>query len=183
MAKSLLTCACVFSLSALTAMAQENKANLPLAGGKLELTAPANWERVQPRTRIVEHEFAVPAAEGDAAGGRLTVMAAGGGVDANLKRWYDQFTQPDGTSTEKRAKLTKKNLAGQEIHLVDIWGTFRDQRGPMAPAVERPKYRLLGAIIATRSMGDYFIKLTGPERTIAENEQAFLEMIESLQGK
>jgi hypothetical protein len=42
---------------------------------------------------------------------------------------------------------------------------------------------MLGAIIATRSLGDYFIKLTGPERTIAENEKAFLDMIESLRSK
>jgi hypothetical protein len=182
-ARALFVFASLCCLFIATAPAQENASKVPLAGGKLELQAPATWVRVQPRTRIVEHEFSVPATKGDAEGGRLTVMAAGGGVDANLKRWYDQFTQPDGASTEKRAKLATKKLAGEDVHLVDISGTFRDQRGPMAPAVERPKYRMLGAIIATRSLGDYFIKLTGPERTIAENEKGFRDMIEGLKSK
>src|SRR5450432_3402808 len=48
---------------------------------------------------MVEHEFAIPASKGDSADGRLTVMAAGGGIDANIDRWYGQFTQPDGAST------------------------------------------------------------------------------------
>lgn len=168
---------------ATAARAQDDPAKMPLAGGKLQLTAPADWVRKQPRTRIVEHEFAIPAAEGDSADGRLTVMGAGGGVKANIERWYGQFTQPDGGSTEKRAKVKKTRAAGQDIHLVDIAGTFRDQRGPVAPVVERPKYRMLAAIIETKSLGDYFIKLYGPEKTVAENEKAFLKMIEALEQK
>ncbi|MEX0677284.1 MAG: hypothetical protein WD063_09425 [Pirellulales bacterium] len=165
------------------ALAQENPARMKLAGGKLELVAPANWVRKQPQSRIIEYEFAIPASTGDPADGRLTVMAASGGIDANIKRWYGQFTQPDGAGTEKRAKVKKTQTAGQDVHLVDISGTFQDQRGPAAPAVERPKYRMLGAIIATQSAGDYFVKFYGPEKTVADNEKAFLEMIDNLEPK
>jgi hypothetical protein len=168
---------------AVAACAQENPAKMALADGKIELTAPATWVRKQPQTRIVEHEFAIPAVTGDAADGRLTVMGAGGGVEANIARWYDQFTQPDGGSTKERAKVKKLQAGGQSVHLVDISGTFRDQRGPAAPAVERPKYRMLAAIIQTKGQGDYFIKLYGPEKTVAENEKAFVKMIEGLEQK
>jgi len=165
------------------AAAQEDPAKMKLAGGKLEMTAPAKWQRKQPRTRIVEHEFAIGASKGDSADGRLTVMGAGGGVQANIDRWFGQFTQPDGGSTRERAKVKKTQVGGQDIHLVDISGTFRDQRGPVAPAVERPKYRMLAAIIETKSAGDYFIKFYGPQQTVADNEKAFLEMIDSLEQK
>jgi hypothetical protein len=168
---------------AAAAAAQENPAKMALAGGKLQLTAPAAWVRQQPKTRIVEHEFAVPASEGDETDGRLTVMGAGGGIDANIDRWFAQFTQPDGGNTAKRAKVKKTQVAGQDVHLVDVSGTFRDQRGPVAPVVERPKYRMLAAIIETDSLGDYFIKFYGPEKTVAENEKAFLTMIEGLEQK
>jgi hypothetical protein len=163
------------------AAAQENPAKVTFAGGKLQLTAPATWTRKQPQ--FVEHEFAVPASKGDPADGRMTLMSAGGGVDANIERWFGQFTQPDGGSTKQRAKVKKTKVAGQDVHLVDIAGTFRDQRGPVAPAVERPKYRMLAAIIETKSAGDIFIKFYGPEKTVAENEKAFINMIESLQQK
>ena len=169
--------------SATVALAQDDAAALQLAGGKLEMTAPAQWMRKQPQTRIVDFEFAIPAVKGDAADGRLTVMGAGGGIAANIDRWYAQFTQPDGGGTKERAKVKKIQVAGQDVHLVDISGTFKDQRGPMAPVVERPKYRMLGAIIETKSLGDYFIKFYGPERTVTENEKAFLNMIDSLKQK
>ena len=177
------TCLLLGLVSASFALAQENPAKMKLAGGKFELTAPAKWLRKQPKTRIVQHEFAIPASKGDPADGRLTVMGAGGGVQANIERWYGQFTQPDGASTKERAKVKKIQVSGQDVHLVDISGTFRDQRGPVAPVVERPRYRMLAAIIETQSLGDYFIKFYGPQRTVTDNEKAFLKMIDSLQRK
>ena len=154
-----------------------------LAGGKAAIEAPADWTRKQPQTPIVEHEFAVPASEGDKTDGRVTVMGAGGGIEANIDRWYGQFTQPDGGSTRDRAKVKKIKVAGEEVHLVDMSGTFKDQRGPVAPAVERPKYRMLAAIIAAGPQGNYFVKFYGPQQTVADHEKAFLTMIEGLEHK
>ena len=163
--------------------AQENPAEIGFARGRLSLTAPESWQRKKPRTRIVEHEFAIPAADGDKTDGRMTLMGAGGGVEANIDRWYGQFTQPDGGSTREQAKVKKTKIAGQDVHLVDISGTYRDQRGPLNPAVERPKYRMLAAIIDTDSLGTYYIKFYGPQRTVDKNEKAFGAMIEGLKAK
>jgi hypothetical protein len=182
MTRTVLLVGCLISAWNVAAHAQQDPARLSLAGGKLELAAPGTWVRQQPRTRIVEHEFAIPASEGDKADGRLTVMSAGGGVEANIDRWYGQFTQPDGGSTKEQAKIKKIEVAGHEVYLVDIAGTFKDQRGPVAPVVERPKYRMLGAIIPSKA-GDQYIKFYGPEKTVADNEQAFVKMIEGMQQK
>lgn len=154
-----------------------------LAEGKLELAAPGAWTQKRPAVSIIEHEFAIPAAKGDTADGRLTVMGAGGSVEANIDRWYAQFSLPDGGNPRDKAKVKKLEVAGQQVHLVDISGTFKDQRGPNAPAVERPNYRMLGAIIVTKGLGNYFLKFYGPDRTVADNEKAFLGMIESLKQK
>src|SRR5690606_125283 len=143
-----LACFCVMLVAASVAGAQERPDKVDVAGGKLTMTAPDTWVRKQPSVRIIEHEFNVPPAEGDSAAGRVTVMGAGGGVQANVERWLAQFSRPGGGKLD--AKQEKLDVAGQEVTLVDISGTFKDQRGPMAPAVERPKYRMLGAIIATK---------------------------------
>lgn len=156
---------------------------IAIADGKLHLKAPAAWVRKQPASAIVEHEFTVPTSEGDSGTGRVTVMGAGGGVEANTDRWFGQFSQPDGGSTKQRAKTKKLKVAGQDVHLVDVSGTFKDQRGPFAPAVERKKYRMLAAIIESPGQGSTFIKFTGPERTVADHEKAFVEMIEGMQAK
>ncbi|MEX2113296.1 MAG: hypothetical protein WD845_08930 [Pirellulales bacterium] len=166
-----------------SAVAQENPGRMELAGGKLRLLAPEDWQRKQPRTSIVEYEFTVPAAQGDTTDGRLTVMSAGGGIDANIDRWYGQFTQPDGGSTRERAKIKKLNVGGEDVHLVDLSGTYKDQAGPLAPATERPKYRMLAAIIPSKGAGTYYLKFYGPERTVTAQEKAFVSMIEGLERK
>ncbi len=156
---------------------------IALADGKITLQAPKGWERQKPRTNIVDYEFAAPAVEGDKTAGRVTVMGAGGSVEANINRWIGQFSQADGTATRERAVIEKGKVDGQEVHLVDIAGTFKDQRGPFAPATIREDYRMMGAIIVTEKLGQYFVKLYGPKKTIAANEKAFKEMIESLKVK
>jgi len=154
-----------------------------VADGQLKFTAVEGWSPTKPGSNIIEHEFSVPASEGDAAAGRVTVMGAGGSIDANIDRWYTQFTQPDGSSTREKAKVKKITVDGEDVHVVDIAGTFKDQRGPFAPAVEREKYRMLAAIVVTKKLGNYFIKFYGPERTVADNEGNFNKLIESLEHK
>jgi hypothetical protein len=44
---------------------------------------------------------------------------------------------------------------------------------------DRPNYRLLGAIVQTRDTG-YFIKMTGPERTMQAARDGFDQLIASI---
>lgn len=149
---------------------------IPL-GGKLEFTPPEEWSRQQPRSSMVETEFAIEAVEGDKDRGRATVMSAQGTIDANIERWQDQFSE------RPEPKVEKIEAAGKEITVVDLAGTYKDQPGPFAPAVERPGYRMLAAIIPTDDHGNYFIKFYGPEKTVAANEQAFRQLIASIKSR
>ena len=142
---------------------------------------PDAWVKKEPRSRIVEHEFAVPAVEGDKTDGRVTMMGAGGSVTANIDRWIGQFAQPDSSDTKQRAKVTRKDIDDMEVHVVDISGTYKDRpRGPFGPAVDQPGYRMLGAVIVTKDRGSYFVKLYGPANTVASGQKAFHTMLDSL---
>jgi hypothetical protein len=186
--------ACLMAAAALTAnvaivasaQAQEkSEKQLPktfVIADAYKLTAPEGWVSKQPRTKIVEHEFAVPAVKGDELDGRVTVMGAAGSIDANIERWHKQFTQPDGSATKDKAKVEKKKVAGQEIIVVDIAGNYMDSPGPQAPGVERKDYRMLAAIVQTKN-GNVFIKFYGPQKTVAENAAGFTKMLDSLQSK
>jgi hypothetical protein len=157
------------------AASEEKKPHPVVLGeGAIQLTAPAAWQSKQPATRIVDFEFAIPASAEDEADGRLTIMGAGGSVEQNIERWNGQFAR----QTKSSAKQVK--VAGVDVHLVDISGVYKDSKGPFAPVELREDYRMLGAIIATEKLGKYFLKLYGPAKTIADNEQAFLAMVESL---
>lgn len=152
-------------------------------GEKYELTAPANWIVKQPKSNIIEFEFEVPVAEGDEIPGRVTVMGAGGGIDANVDRWKGQFKAP--AEGEVKAERKDLEIAGQPVHIVDIKGTYMDKPGPFVPGpgTERPDYRMLGAIITTKDAGQYFVKLYGPAKTIGAAEPSFKKMIEGMQAK
>src|SRR5437762_13686210 len=91
-------------LCSITATAQDKSSGntFAIGEGKLTLTAPANWTKKEPASRIVEAEFAVPPAKGDAAPGRLTAMGAGGSVQSNIDRGVDQFVGPGGAATNPR---------------------------------------------------------------------------------
>lgn len=163
---------------------------MAIADGRFELTVPDNWERKPPKSNIVEYEFEVPASTGDAGPARVTVMGAGGSVEDNINRWYGQFRQPDEADTSKTAKVEQKKVAGQEVTVVDVSGTYLDKPGgPFAggKTVERENYRMLAAIVETtkngKKTGNYFIKLIGPKQTIADNKKAFDKMIESLKDR
>ena len=147
------------------------------------LAAPEGWKRVQPKSSIVETEFSIPSEGEGLQPGRMTVMGAGGSVQANVDRWYGQFAQPDGSDTKSKATAKKIKLAGCDVTIVDISGTYKDApAGPFAggKAVDRPDYRMLAAIVETPDRGNYFLKFYGPGKTVAKHADGFRAMVEGL---
>ncbi len=144
-----------------------------VVAGAIQMTAPEQWVRQQPRSGFVKAEFALPKAEGDEKDGRLTVSIAGGSVEANIERWRGQFgSGPEKDSTEKI------EVAGLPITIVDIAGKFNEQAGPFTPGVEREGYRMLAAIIPVDEQL-HFIKAYGPEKTMAKHAEAFHDFIKT----
>jgi len=169
------------------ALAQDGQRAFRIGDGAFSLEAPAGWTRVQPKSTIVETEFAIPS-EGDGpdggplAPGRMTVMGAGGSVEANVERWCGQFAQPDGGSTKDKTCTKTLKVAGRDVTLVDIAGTYKDSPGgPFAggKVVDRPGYRMLAAIVEGPD-GNYFLKFYGPAATVQKHADGFRRMIEGM---
>jgi hypothetical protein len=153
-----------------------------IAGDSLSLEAPDGFERVRPKSGLVETEFAI-ASEGDLPAGRMTVMGAGGSIEANIDRWCGQFAQPDGGDTKEKSTRKSLKVAGCTTTIVDIPGTYLDKPGgPFAggPTVQRPDYRMLAAIIETPTAGSYFLKFYGPAATVEQHAAGFRKMIEGM---
>ncbi len=169
-------------------VAQEQEADpiaFDVAEGALNFQAPGEWTKVQPRVGFIEAEFSIPKEEGDPKNGRLTIMGAGGSVDANIERWYAQFTQPDGGETSEAANVEEMTINEMTVHMVDISGTYMDTSGgpfdPNAKKVEREDYRMVAAIIETSSNGNYFIKMYGPKTTMEKHLEGFKGMIKAVE--
>ena len=155
---------------------------IELAKGRGRLVAPQKWKPVKPRVSLIDYEFKVEPAKGDKRAGRVTIMSATGSIKANIDRWANtQFKYPAGKKREDSVKVKKHEVAGQTIHIVDIVGDYQDRAGPFAgPTVSRPGYRMLGAIVETKSSGNHYVKFYGPEKTVSGQREPFEKMLKGL---
>lgn len=164
---------------------------------RLRLVVPASWKLEKPRSNIIDVELSILPRE-DASRtaesqdtrpdklpplrGRLTMMAAGGDVDANIRRWVGQFRLGRDADGKDAMHRDRRRLRGAVAHVLDIAGTYFDTPdGPFGPKVELSDYRMLGAIIEIEGAGKYFVKFYGPAAIVEENREAFEEMLSSLE--
>jgi hypothetical protein len=149
----------------------------------LRFTPPAGWIAETPASTSRKAQYKVPRAEGDSEDANLVVYYFGGGggaAQANVDRWIAEFSGPDKKPASNSAKVTHKTISGIPFTLVDVSGTYSNSMGSMMKG-SGPKTgtRLLGAIAETGS-GPWFIKLTGPEKTIAKWEPSFQSFLNSI---
>ena len=142
---------------------------------------PSEFKSVPPQSRILDHEFQASEGEGDdVQTARVTMMASGGGVGPNIKRWQGQFAGGD-----PQAKKTEVIKVGQwTIHLVDNHGSFAERMGggPFSggKVIKRENWGMTGAILEHPQGRLYFVKMIGPHSVVKSNRDAFVKMIQSM---
>jgi hypothetical protein len=122
--------------------------------------------------------YRIPAAAGAPDDAELSVVQAGGTVEANFGRWVEQFVD---VTSERRATKTVHRL---KVSTIDVSGTFRAAgMGGMpagdAPAPEHREWSLKGAVVET-GQGSYFFKLTGPSASVRAARNDFDALLNSV---
>lgn len=165
------------SLASIGSASADGLTNLQVLEGRL----PEGWTAGPPSSQMRLAEISIPPAEGDPEGGTIAVFPEiGGGVEANIERWYKQFMQPDGRSTKEAAKVEFLTAeSGLDIILVDVSGTF-DGSTMMSAMEPQENWRLLGAIVKAPT-GLVFLKGTGPEATMAAAREPMVAFLRTLQ--
>ena len=152
-----------------------------LAG--LTYTAPGGWKTVATSSSMRVAQFALPKAAGDAQDAELVIYyfgGSGGTVEANIERWVGQMRQPDGRPSSAVAKRQSRTINGLKVTVVDVPGTYVAEVMPGSPERHNsPGYHLRAAVIETAN-GPYFIKLTGPAKTIAAAEKQIEQFLASV---
>ena len=106
---------------------------------------------------------------------------SGGGVEANLARWFGQFEQPDGSSTRDRATITERTVNGLELTVADMRGTFVAPVRPGAPQRNnRPGYRMIGAVAEGRHGPVVHPACSAPKRRWRNGKRASRIFLSSL---
>ena len=148
----------------------------------LRYSLPTSWLRVPAPSDMRAAQYQIPAS-GEAAAGELVVFffgeGQGGSADANLERWYDQFTQPDGSASRDAAVITKRTVNGLRITQLDLSGSYAASPRMGATAGAKPGTRMLAAVIEGTG-GPWFLRAVGPIETITGAKDAFDAMLLSL---
>jgi hypothetical protein len=149
----------------------------------LKFDAPPGWASKPPASSMRVAEFTLPKVAGDTEDAALAIYffgGQGGNVQANLDRWIGQMQQPDGKSSKALAKTTTMTSHGLNITVVDVGGTYVAEMSPgSADHFDKPGFRLKAAVVETPA-GPYFVKLTGPAKTVARWGESFQTFLKSL---
>ena len=149
----------------------------------LTFVTPQGWHQSPPGSSMRVAEFALPRAAGDTEDAQLVLYyfgGQGGSIDANIQRWVAQMQQANGAPSASAAKRESRQVNGLTLTLVDVSGTYVAETAPgSAEHHNSPNFRLRAGVVQTKN-GPYFIKLTGPAKTVARWEQAFDQFVNSL---
>lgn len=157
------------------------------AAGELRYKVPESWTAEKPTSDMRVAQYKLPKADGDGEDALLVLyyfgQGQGGSARANIDRWINQMKQPDGQPSKERAKMETLTVNGLQVNTVDVTGNYSGGMSPdSAPANTKSIYRLRAAVIDTPK-GSYFVKLTGPEKTINHWDQAYTDYIKSFEFK
>jgi hypothetical protein len=149
------------------------------------LKVPKGWKESAPTSGMRAAQFAIPGDGG--ADAELVIYyfgnAGAGGVEANLDRWYGQFTQVDGSATKDKAVRKESKMDGFDVTTVKAQGTYVASKSPGSPeSYNEPGWAMLGAIVQSEA-GPYYFKMVGPEKAIAKAEKPFGAMINSIKKR
>lgn len=104
----------------------------------------------------------------------MSVLRAGGTVDANVQRWQGQFQE--GARTTR----TEKTVRGMKVTVVHIEGTFGGGGMPGAPAAGTQAGWAMQAAIVETPGAPYFFKLVGPADQVNAAKGAFDGLIDGI---
>lgn len=145
---------------------------------------PGAWQSETPASRMRQAQYRVPAAAGDSSDGECAVFyfgpGQGGDVQGNIMRWASQFSTEDGGPAAPQVGTLQ--AGGQTITRVEVSGAHTPSPMSMTGAPgggPQPGYLLLGAIVPGPD-AHWFIKCTGPEKTMEANRAAFDGMLSSV---
>jgi hypothetical protein len=149
----------------------------------LKFDPPKEWTSKPSTSSMRVAEFTVPPAAGDRDETTVVVYyfgGQGGSVEANLERWTSQMQQPDGRPSKDAAKRETTTVRGLTVTTLDVPGTYVAETAPgSGQRVSKPNYHLKAAVIETPK-GPYFVKLTGPAKTVAQTGPSYDAFIKSM---
>jgi hypothetical protein len=153
----------------------------------LKFRVPAGWVEEERTSSMRVAQYRLPKQQGDTEDASLVLyyfgQGQGGSTAANIERWVSQIKQEDGSASKDKAKEEQLEANGLKVATIDLSGTYVAETAPGSGTfLNKPGYRLRAAVVETPK-GSYFVKLVGPEKTVAHWNESFLSYLRSFEFK
>jgi gluconolactonase len=148
---------------------------------KVKIEVTPDWvEQKADARRFRVAQWGIPKADGDAKPPELyfsELTGNGGGVEANVKRWVNEYSPKD---SDKRETL---EADGFKVIFVEVQGTFQESMGgPFAGGGKTPRegYATLGAVFEIPDADTaLFAKMIGPKKSVLAQKEAFKKLLKA----
>ena len=139
--------------------------------GSFSFQRPSDWKWIVPSSSMRKAQLDFEGAGGGKAETTFFHFGAGqgGGIEANVQRWFSQFQNSETGRTEEVVGKTR-------VVFVTAKGTFLSGMPGTTP-VPLENHSLRGAILEDATGGDVFVKMTGPTGVVEAASPAFEKMV------
>ena len=159
-----------------TAFAFADEKPVTVKVGGLSTETPAGWVSEKPANRLRSHQFKLPSGDKEFADAEIAIFPdSSPDVTKSHDRWKAAVAPMDGVPPEEAAKVSKLEVKGATITLLDMTGTWKYRERPQDPKSKeeiRPEYRVVWAIITTKDETTH-VRFTGPMKVVAKHYGAF----------
>ena len=144
--------------------------------GKLTSATPADWTNEKPANRLRSYQFKLASGEPSLADAELYLMPDGNpDPERSFPRWKATFVPPEGKTVDDLAKVSKYEVSGATVHVLDMMGTWKYKERPIDPKSKeelRPDYRVIWVIVAEKDEATH-IRLSGSAAVVDKHKKAF----------
>lgn len=151
--------------------------------GSLTGKLPEGWTSRPPASPMRAAEITLNKVENDPEDGLMVAFYFGpdaGGIEPNIDRWVNQFESPDGSLLKEKLLREEFIVNEMRVILVHFTGIQREIAMPGAPTTPRMENWMNMSAIVVTPEGPWFLKGTGPVKTMEMHKENFKTFLNSL---
>ncbi|WP_439624370.1 hypothetical protein [Gemmata sp.] len=172
--------AALFLALPLAAAAQDKGTETKIGG--LKATAPADWKKEKPANLLRSYQFRLPEVK-DLPGAEVAVFPESHpNPDKSFPKWKNQFVPPEGKTIDDIAKVSKWDVKGATVTVLDVTGTWKYKERPQDPASKEmllDNYRVVWVIVGENDEATH-VRLSGPAGSVEAQFKAFEGWVKAL---
>jgi len=172
--------ATLFLALPLMATAQDKGTEVKIGG--LKATTPADWKKEKPSNLLRSYQFRLPEVK-DLPGSEIAVFPESHpNPDKSFPKWKNSFIPPEGKMIDDVAKVSKWEVKGATVTVLDVSGTWKFKERPQDPASKEmllDNYRVVWVIVAESDEATH-IRISGPATSVDAQIKGFETWVKSL---